>query len=328
MGLVLGGSIDVKHNIPGPYIVGMDVRIPTYNLERISTEVLLGAFAQNTTSTSVSLPGLGPEGALPRYYADRKSMLGNVDISFTAADSTSGETTSSFQCRAGQNAHNPEAYPSFTGTVVEGFPSEACGNRTSCAACLSQPIGEHVAAPGGGSLGPGSVLILHESDFPCYHSRSQFVEAAAAAAPAPPANFGFVLVELGWKGHQMDSREASAFPSFTVGQECWERMQVELMQQEGGSQELGNTFRALLPSLTGGAALDDGAIMRMHLDQEPSILRVDGPEWFEQRAAISTSRWGAQPSTPRCTTAFQRKPCWWTPNPSATAPRLVRCVTH
>ena len=81
----------------------------------------------------------------------------------------------------------------------------------------------------------------------------------------------------------MDSREASAFPSFTVGQECWERMQVELMQQEGGSQELGNTFRALLPSLTGGAALDDGAIMRMHLDQEPSILRVDGPEWFEQQ---------------------------------------------
>jgi len=283
VGLVLGGSVDVLHNVPGPYVVGMDVRIPTYNLERISTEVLLGAFAQNATSTSVSLPGLGPGGALPRYYADRKSMLGNVDISFTAANSTSGETISSFQCRAGQNTHNPEVYPSFTGAVVEGFPSEACGNRTSCAACLSQPLREHITAPGDGSLGPGSVLILHESDFPCYHSRSQFVEAAAAAAPAAPANFGLVLVELGWKGHHMDSREASVFPSFTVGQDCWQRMQVELVQQEGGSQELGNTFRVLLPSLAGGAAQEDGAIMQTGEDQEPSLLRVEGPAWFEEQ---------------------------------------------
>ena len=166
---------------------------------------------------------------------------------------------------------------------MEGSPSEACGNRTSCAACLSQPLAEQVTAPGGGHLGPGSVLILHESDFPCYHSRSQFVDAAAASAPAAPADFGLVLVELGRKGHHMDSREASAFPSFTVGRDCWQRMQLEMSRRGGGSGELGDTFRALLPSMAQGAAQDDGAIMRTEEHQEPGFLRVDGPAWFEEQ---------------------------------------------
>ena len=338
VGLLLGGSFDIQHNVPGPYVVGMDVRIPTYNLERISTEVLLGAFAENATSTSVSLPGLGPEGALPRYYADRKSMLGNVDIAFIAEERGAGG--SSFQCRAGQNAHNPETYPAFSGTVVEGSPSEACGNRTSCAACLSQPLAEQVTAPGGGRLGPGSVLILHESDFPCYHSRSQFVDAAAASAPAAPADFGLVLVELGRKGHHMDSREASAFPSFTVGRDCWQRLQVETSRRGGGSGELGGTFRALLPSIAQGAAQDDGAIMRTEEHQEPGFLRVDGPAWFEEQngarlvmaggAAFNPARYDSVSaeavlvdSKPECNSASSCALCDALETPFYTAPAEV-----
>ena len=252
-GVLLGGTSDVQHVTPGPWALAYDMKIPTFNLNKIHSDVLSNLTAESAAGgqegPKAQLPAVENRTAVP-FFADAEEQLGSTKVGFfippvpagheLAGDELFAGGAKHFECFAGQNLHNPRSHPGIGHPSEEGLqanqmpvaitragPSPACGDRTRCGECLKDHhtqiprAGNKVPAPGGTPAPSDSILMVQEDEFPCFHSRSEFIAAAAVHQPK-----GVILVESGDRAHTIDTEVTYPFPSFSVDRTCHDRIQA------------------------------------------------------------------------------------------------------
>jgi len=292
--VLIGGLSNTRLAIPGPYLVGTRT-VPTFSIINMHSNTFSNLLSEQMEfgNVTVVLPALEKQQG-PPFYAPVEQELGITKIGlFDDSPADSGEEDRHFECLAAQATFNPEQYngspapmisrdgeiqAGSTYRVVYVKPSADCGDEATCGRCLSKPTGKLDLDP---DVDYGSlVILLHEDDFPCFLSHSEFSQAAVEAGPN-----ALIVAQLGSFSHTVSDSEMArlAFPTFAVDKGCGTRA-IDNCDPEASLCP--DALYVQLPKLENGVAVGETTTSYTEEGMEPGYIQFASPEALESLGVI------------------------------------------